>query len=598
MTSYIPPIKDIQFVLNEVAGLDEVTQLPGMEEATPDLVQAVLDEAGSFASEVIAPINRTGDQEGVRLDNGVPRMPTGWRGAYEQFAQGGWTSVSTKKTDGGQGLPVLVSAAVEEMLNGASVAFGLLSLLSRGAMNVLSLAGSASLKSIFLPKLVSGEWTGTMVLTEPQAGSDLSAVRTRAQPQEDGTFRIAGTKIFITYGDHDLTANIAHMVLARIEGAPAGVKGISMFLVPKVLVKEDGSLGEQNDVKCVSIEHKLGLHATPTCVMAFGDRQGAVGYLVGEENRGLEYMFIMMNSARFSVGIEGIGIAERAYQQALAYARERVQGVEQGSDSNAKVPIIRHPDVRRMLLSMKSRIEAMRALSAVVAASMDKAAHHPEAKERAANQGFVELMMPVVKGWFSETGLSIASLGIQVHGGTGFIEETGAAQHLRDARITTIYEGTTGIQAMDLVGRKVARDQGRELRLLIERMKSTVAELDDTPSSDLHAIARALRQGVSDLAIAGDFLVESYAVDPRQALAGSVPFQELLGVVAGGWQMGRAALAATRLMEDETRDRSFLSAKITTSRFYADHVLSQSGSLNYAIVHGASATLALEDWQF
>ena len=599
MTQYTPPIQDIRFALQELAGLDEIAALPGYDDATPDLVEAVLEQAGTFASEVISPINRTGDHEGVRLEQGQPRMASGWKDAYAQFAEGGWTSLSAPKEIGGQGLPFLVGAAVEEMWNGASVAFGLLTLLSRGAINVLEHSGSDALKAKYLPRLVSGEWTGTMVLTEPQAGSDLSAVRTRARPQGDGTYRLSGTKIFITYGDHDLTPNIVHMVLARVDGAPPGTKGISLFLVPKVLVNEDGSLGARNDVRCVSIERKLGLHATPTCVMAFGDEEGAVGYLVGEENRGLEYMFIMMNSARFAVGIEGIGLAERAYQQARAYARERVQGVEQGGGGSAgKVAIIQHPDVRRMLLSMKSRIEAMRALGVVIAASMDKAEADPDAETRAAHQAFVDLMMPVVKGWFAETGLNVASMGIQVHGGIGFIEETGAAQHLRDARITTIYEGTTGIQAMDLVGRKIGREGGRTIRVVIERMKAVQQELAQQTQPDLLAIGRALQQGIGELSTAADYLVETFADGPKPVLAGSVPFLELLGVVSGGWQMGRAALAAQRLLEAGSADRGFLEAKIVTGRFYADHVLAQASGLRHAIVEGSAATLALDEAAF
>jgi len=598
MSQYTPPLQDIQFVLNELAGLREISELPGFGEATPDLVQAVLEEAGTFASEVIAPINHKGDIEGVRLEEGQPRTASGWREAYAQFTQAGWPALAAPKDLGGQNLPSLVAAAVEEMWNGGSVAFGLLTLLSRGAINVLQHAGSDNLKAKFLSRMVSGEWTGTMVLTEPQAGSDLSAVRTQAVPEGDGTYRLCGTKIFITYGDHDLAPNVVHLVLARVQGAPAGTKGISLFAVPKVVVNEDGSLGERNDVKCVSLERKLGLHATPTCVMAFGDTKGAVGYLVGEENRGLEYMFIMMNSARFAVGLEGIGLAERAYQQARAYARERVQGVEQGSGVGTKVPIIRHPDVRRMLLSMKSRIEAMRALAAVIAASMDKAAVHPDPKERSSNLAFVDLMMPIVKGWFTETGLNITSMGIQVHGGTGFIEETGAAQHLRDARITTIYEGTTGIQAMDLIGRKVGRDAGRTIRSVIERMKEVQAELEKPDHAELRAIGLQLKKGVSDLSEAVEFLTESYATGPKPALAGSVPFLELLGIVSGGWQMGRAALAAHRLLAGGGSDREFLQSKILTCCFYADHVLSQSAGLRHAIVFGADATLALSESAF
>jgi 3-(methylthio)propanoyl-CoA dehydrogenase len=437
-----------------------------------------------------------------------------------------------------------------------------------------------------------------MVLTEPQAGSDLSAVRTAARRVEDGTYRLSGTKIFITYGDHDLAENVIHLVLARVEGAPSGTRGISLFAVPRQLVNDDGTLGEHNEVKCVSLERKLGLHATPTCVLAFGDKTGAVGYLVGEENRGLENMFIMMNAARFAVGLEGIGLGERAYQLARDYARERVQGVESGSGSGAKVPIIRHPDVRRMLMSMKSRVEAMRALGLVIAASMDKAEKHPDPVERMAHQAFVDLMMPIAKGWFTETGLEVASMGIQVHGGTGFIEETGAAQFLRDARITTIYEGTTGIQAMDLVGRKIGRDDAVTVHAVIRSMQEVQAELEGEGHADLQAIGTQLGKAIDDLSLAAEFLAATFEEAPRSALAGSVPFLDLLGTVACGWQMGRAALAAHRLLRSDSTDKLFLEGKITTSRFYADHVLPNSASLRHTVLHGADATLAMSDAAF
>jgi 3-(methylthio)propanoyl-CoA dehydrogenase len=599
MNHYVAPIKDIEFVLQELAGLPDVTALPGYDgEATADVVAAILEEAGTFATEVIAPLNRSGDIEGARLEHGQPRMPAGWKEAYAQFVRGGWNALSVPGSMGGQNLPYLVAAAVDEMWNGASVAFALLPMLTRGAINVLDRVGSATLRAKFLPRMVSGEWAGTMVLTEPQAGSDLSAVRTTAKRAADGTYRLSGTKIFITYGDHDLAENVVHLVLARIEGAPSGTRGISLFVVPRQLVNDDGTLGEHNDVRCVSLERKLGLHATPTCVLAFGDETGAVGYLVGEENRGLENMFIMMNAARFAVGLEGIGLGERAYQLARDYARERVQGVESGSGSGAKVPIIRHPDVRRMLMSMKARVESMRALGLVIAASMDKAEKHGDPAERTANQAFVELMMPIAKGWFTETGLGVASMGIQVHGGTGFIEETGAAQFLRDARITTIYEGTTGIQAMDLVGRKVGRDDALTVQAVIRSMREVQAELEQGDHVDLRAIGAEFGAAIDRLSAAAEFLAANYGEAPRRALAGSVPFLDLLGTVACGWQMGRAALAAHRLLQSGSTDKTFLEAKITTSRFYADHVLPNAASLSHAVIHGADATLAMSEAAF
>lgn len=598
MSHYTPPLQDMQFVLNELVDLSGIAALPGYGEATPDLARAVLEEAGVFASEVIAPLNHSGDIEGVRLVDNQPQMPAGWAQAYARFVEAGWPALAAPEELGGQNLPNVLAATVEEMWNSGSVAFGLLSLLSRGAVNVLLHVGSPELQQRYLPRMISGEWTGTMVLTEPQAGSDLSAVRTRATRATDGSYRLYGTKIFITYGDHDLVPNVVHLVLARVEGAPSGTKGISLFAVPKVLVNDDGSLGERNDVRAVSIEHKLGLHATPTCVMAFGDGPGAVGYLVGEENRGLEYMFIMMNSARFAVGLEGIGLAERAYQKARTYARERIQGVEQGGESGIKVPIIQHPDVRRMLLSMKSRTEAMRALAAVMAESMDHAALNPDPEIRESHQAFVELMMPIAKGWFTETGLDIASIGIQVHGGVGFIEETGAAQYLRDARITTIYEGTTGIQAMDLVGRKIGRDGGHAIGMVIVRMRQVQTDLESSHAhAELRAIGAQLNNGIGDLEAAVESLVNSWAGGPKPALAGSGPFLELLGIVAAGWQMGRAALAADRLLESDP-DSEFLSNKILSCRFYADHVLSKSTGLRHAIVSGSGATLTFPESAF
>ncbi|MBS0402928.1 MAG: acyl-CoA dehydrogenase [Proteobacteria bacterium] len=597
MSDYIPPLQDMQFVLNELAGLQDIAALPGHGEATPDTARAVLEQAGAFAAEVIAPLNHPGDVEGVRLEGGQPRMPAGWVRAYASYVEGGWPTLAVPEALGGQNLPGVLAAPVEEMMNSGSIAFGLLGLLSRGAVQVLSEVGTPEQQRRYLPRLISGEWTGTMVLTEPQAGSDLSAVRTRATRAADGSYRLHGTKIFITYGDHDLTPNVIHMVLARVDGAPAGTKGISLFVVPKRFVNDDGSLGAHNDLRAVSIERKLGLHATPTCVMAFGDGEGAVGQLVGEENRGLEYMFIMMNSARFSVGLEAIGLAERAYQKARAYARERVQGVEQGGAGNERVAIIRHPDVRRMLLNMKCRIEAMRALAGVMAASMDQAAANPDAQVREEHQAFVELMMPIAKGWFTEVGLDIASMGIQVHGGVGFIEETGAAQHLRDARITTIFEGTTGIQAMDLVGRKVGRDGGRVIGAVIARMRAVQTALQAHANAELSAIGERLNQGIDDLEAAVESIVKSWASGPKPALAGSVPFLELLGIVAGGWQMGRAALAADRLLKSDPGSE-FLTHKILGSRFYADHVLSRSAGLRHAVVAGGAATLAYAEAAF
>jgi alkylation response protein AidB-like acyl-CoA dehydrogenase len=477
MGEYQAPLADMRFVLRELVNFDLLAQLPGFSEVTPDVTDAVLEEAAKFAAGVLSPLNRKGDLHGARWQEGQVLTAEGWREAYTRFAADGWTGLSCPEEFGGQNLPRVLSALVEEMWNGANVAFALCPMLSRGTVDAIDLRGAPALQAKYLPKLVSGEWTGTMNLTESQAGSDLSAVRTRALPTGDGRYRLDGQKIFITYGDHDLSDNIVHLVLARVAGAPEGVRGISLFVVPKFLVNADGSIGGRNDVHCVSIEHKLGIHASPTCVLAYGPNGGAIGELVGEENRGLEYMFIMMNAARFSVGVEGIGLSERAYQTALAYARERIQSTEAGLRGGARVPIVRHPDVRRMLLLMKSQTEAMRALAGIAAVSLDAARLHPSAAQREHHQAFADLMIPVIKGWCTENSVDIASLGIQVHGGVGYVEETGAAQFLRDARITPIYEGTTGIQANDLVGRKLARDGGRAAHNVIVQMRALAEEL-------------------------------------------------------------------------------------------------------------------------
>ncbi len=597
MRDYSAPLRDMQFVLRELAPLEEVARLPGCGDVTLDVADAILLEAGKLAAGVLSPLNASGDREGARARDGEVSTATGWRGAYRQFVDGGWNALSCGPEHGGQGVPRLVSALVEEMWNGANVSFALCPMLTRGAIEALELCGSEAVKRAYLPKLVSGEWTGTMVLTEPQAGSDLAAVRARAVPHGDGTYRLEGQKIFITYGEHDLTENIVHLVLARLPDAPEGVKGISLFVVPKFLLNEDGSLGARNDVRCVSLEHKLGIHASPTAVLAFGDKDGAIGWLVGEENRGLEYMFVMMNAARFSVGLEGIGLSERAYQLALAYARERVQGTELGTRSREKVAIVRHPDVRRMLMLMKSRTEAMRALACVVAAAMDTARCHPDAERRAQSQSFVDLMIPIVKGWSTESAIEVASLGVQIHGGMGYIEETGAAQLLRDVRITTIYEGTTGIQAADLIGRKIARDRGEAVRRVIADMRDVEAQLEQEKSETLSAVAARLRDGIAALEQAVQFIVSTYGADMRRASVGAVPFLELFGVVAGGWQTARAALVAHRHLAAGRGEPGFLRAKLGTARFYADHVLVRASGLARTVVTGAEGALAIEDDQ-
>jgi alkylation response protein AidB-like acyl-CoA dehydrogenase len=597
VASYTAPLRDMKFVLSELAGLDGVARLPGCGEVTLDLLDTLLDAAGKFAAEVLAPLNQSGDQQGAQWNGGVVTTPRGFKEAYQRYVADGWNALSLPTEFGGQGLPQLVSAPVQEMWQAANMSYALCSLLTQGAVEAILISGSDTLKKRFLPKMVSGEWTGTMNLSEPQAGSDLAQVRCRAVREGDH-YRLSGQKIFITYGEHDWTGNIIHMVLARTADAPPGVKGISMFLVPKVLVNADGTLGERNDVHCVSIEHKLGIHASPTAVMSYGEHGGAVGYLLGEENRGLEYMFVMMNLARFSVGVQGIGIAERACQQALAYAKERVQSADISVRHGLPVTIIHHPDVRRMLMSMKARIEAMRALAYVTAAQLDRAMRHTHETERARAQAFVDLMIPVVKGWCTENAVDIASLGVQVHGGMGYIEETGVAQYYRDARISTIYEGTTGIQAKDLIGRKIARDQGATAKALITEMRKLDAELAKASSDDLKAIRKRLTAGISALEESVNWLVTNYTANVRAAAAGSVPFLMLLGTVAGGWLMARAALVSQQKLAKGDADAAFYHAKIGTARFYADHELTMAPAHKESIVAGATGVLALNEDQF
>ena len=592
MSTYAAPLKDMKFVLNELAGLAEVAKLPGFGDATPDTVEAILEEAGKFASGVLGPLNHSGDQEGSQWTEAGVKTPKGFREAYRQYIEGGWAALPFEPEWGGQGLPKLVATAVEETLTSSNMSFSLCPLLTQGAIHALELCGSEALKKTFMGKMIAGEWTGTMNLTEPQAGSDLALVRSRAVPKGDH-YLISGQKIFITYGDHDLTDNIVHLVLARTPDAPEGVKGISLFVVPKFLVKPDGTLGERNRATCASIEHKLGIHASPTAVMVFDN---AVGYLVGEENKGLSYMFVMMNAARFSVGLEGVAIAERAFQRALAYARERVQGKE--LTGGRTVPIIQHPDVRRMLMLMKSQTEAARALAYVVAGAMDAAARHPDKDTRARNQAFVDLMIPVVKGWSTETGIEVASLGVQVHGGMGFVEETGAAQHLRDARITTIYEGTTGIQANDLVGRKIAREGGATVKGWLALLTQFDGELARSKSADVQALRAALAAAAKGVAQCVDYVLATAGKDPNAAFSGAVPFLKLMGITAGGWQMARAALVAEKKLTSGEGEAKFLSAKIATARFYADHVLSQAPGLAATVTGGAAAVMALDEEQF
>ena len=591
--SYVAPVKDMLFAMNELAGLAEIAALPGNEDVSPDLVESILDEAGKFASEVLAPINASGDRQGNRWAEGVVSTADGFKDAYAAFCETGWNGMPASTEFGGQGLPVTVSTAVAEMWKSANLSFSLCQMLTLGAVEAIAHHGSEELKSTYLPNMVAGTWTGTMNLTEPQAGSDLAAVRTKAEPRPDGSYAITGTKIFITWGEHDMAENIVHLVLARLPDAPPGVKGISLFLCPKYLVNDDGTLGERNDLACTSIEHKMGIHGSPTASMSFGDSGGAIGYLVGEPHQGLACMFTMMNHARLNVGLEGVGISERAYQRARAYALERVQGKPLISGSTA---IAGHPDVRRMLMDMKARTEAMRALAYFCAGQMDRAAGHADAQERAQAQALVGLLIPVVKGWCTDSAQGITSDGVQVHGGMGYVEETGASQHMRDARITTIYEGTTGIQANDLIGRKLAREGGRTLKALLGRIDGDARRLVESPDAVLAQIGRALAAAAQALDEAVDWLL-AHDGQPAQCAAGAVPFLRLAGTVIGGWLSARMAEAATAQLAAGAGDAGFLGTKRATASHYAAHVLVQAPMLRDIVTGGAASTLALADDQ-
>jgi butyryl-CoA dehydrogenase len=595
--SYVAPLKDMVFVMNELAGLTAISQLPGCEDATPETAEAVLEENAKFCSEVVAPLNWAGDCAPSSWHGGEVKTTAGFKEAFKAFGQAGWQGVQHPVNYGGQGLPKLLATPCIEMLNSANLSFALCPLLTDGAIEALMTAGTDAQKDLYLEKLISGQWTGTMNLTEPQAGSDLSLVRSRAVPEADGTYKIFGTKIYITYGEHDMAENIIHLVLARTPDAPEGVKGISLFIVPKFLVKADGSLGDRNDVHCVSIEHKLGIKASPTAVLQYGDHGGAIGYLVGQENRGLEYMFIMMNAARFAVGMQGISVAERAYQKAVGYARDRVQSRDLAG-SAGPVAIIHHPDVKRMLMSMRAQTEAARALSYVTAAAFDAAHHHADEAARKVNNAFYDFMVPIVKGWSTEMSIDVASTGVQVHGGMGFIEETGAAQHYRDARILTIYEGTTAIQANDLVGRKTLRDGGELAKNLLAQVAATAAELIGSGNAELVAIGQRLAAASADLKSIVEFIAANGKADIKAAFAGSVPYLKIAGIVFGGWQMARAAKIATAKLAEGGGDASFYKAKIATARFFADHYLSTSSAARIAIVEGSAGVLALADEQF
>jgi alkylation response protein AidB-like acyl-CoA dehydrogenase len=595
--SYAAPIKDMLFVLEELADLATIAELPGFEEAGVDTAQAVLEESAKLCGEVLAPLNVEGDRNPSSWKDGAVTATPGFKEAFRQFVEGGWQGVQHPAEYDGQGLPKLIATPCIEMLNASNLSFALCPLLTDGAIEALLTAGSDVQKQRYVPKLISGEWTGTMNLTEPQAGSDLALVRTRAEPQGDGAYRLFGTKIFITWGEHDMAENIVHLVLARTPNAPEGVKGISLFIVPKFLINEDGTLGQRNDVHCVSIEHKLGIKASPTAVLQFGDHGGAEGYLIGEENRGLEYMFIMMNAARFAVGVQGIAVADRAYQKAVAYAKERVQSRPVDGSAKQAVTIIHHPDVRRMLATMRALTESARALAYVAAAHSDIAHRHADEKVRADHQAIYEYLVPIVKGWSTEMSLDVTSLGVQVHGGMGFIEETGAAQYYRDARILPIYEGTTAIQANDLIGRKTLRDNGAVAQALLRDIDNTVDALKSCDGRAYRSIAIQLEAGRRALGNVVEFVVKQGRSDPNAVFAGSVPYLKLAGIVLAGWQMARAALVA---QEKHAEDPSFYGAKIATAQFFAEHVLPHAVALETSIVNAkdGEGALALSVEQF
>jgi len=585
--SYRAPVKDMLFVMKALAGIEAVATLPGHEDHGLDTAAAVLEESAKLAECVIAPLNWEGDRNPSFLKNGVVHATPGFKEAFRQYAEGGWQGLQHPEAFGGQGLPKLIHAACSEMVNSANMSFALCPLLTDGAVEALLTAGTPEQQAQYLPRLIDGSWTGTMNLTEPQAGSDLSLVRTRAEPQPDGSYRLFGTKIYITWGEHDMADNIVHLVLARVVGAPEGVKGISLFICPKFLPD-----GTRNDVHCVSLEHKLGIKASPTAVLQYGDHGGAVAELVGQENRGLEYMFIMMNAARYGVGVQGIALAERAYQKAVQHARDRVQSRPVDGSLAQAAPIIHHPDVRRMLMTMRAWTEGCRAMALVGASAFDAAHAHPDAETRAQNQAFYEFLVPLIKGLSTEMALDVASLGVQVHGGMGFVEETGAAQHLRDAKILSIYEGTTAIQANDLVGRKTARDGGRVALAIADRIEATEGELAARDSAACRAMARRLAAARKAFVEVVGFVAGHTKAHPNTVYAGSVPYLKLAGLAVAGWQMARALMAAEDALA-AGEDPAFMQAKIATARFFGEHLLNQAPALRDSIVEGGEAVTAM-----
>lgn len=592
--TFATPVRDMRYALDHMAGFDALQRSGGFEELSDDLVSAILEEMGKYCDNVIAPLNWESDQNGAVLENGVVRTTPGFKEAYQQYVEGGWNSLAFPEEVGGQGLPSTLAVALVDALNGACMSFAIGTTLTTGATKALKAVGTEEQKRLYLEKMISGEWTGSMNLTEPQAGSDLSGIRTKAEPVGDGQYKISGQKIFITYGDHDLADNIVHLVLARLPDAPEGTGGISMFLVPKVHVNEDGSLGERNDVQCVGLEEKMGLHGSPTCVMAFGEKGECYGTLLGEENKGLRNMFIMMNSARLDVGMQGVGVAEAAYQRALAYAQDRRQGREPGVKSGDQIAIFEHADVRRMIYSMKSLVEASRGICYANAVAYDlarTASDEAVRKEAAALEG---LLTPISKGWSTDRANEVTSIGVQVHGGMGYIEETGAAQHMRDARIAAIYEGTNGIQALDLVGRKLQGDGGAAARAFIQNVKEQAIIAKAGKRDDLHHIGERLLEAVEALEASTDWLLEAAKGGQDDILAGATPYLKQFGNVAGGYYLARGAVASALASNAGVDDKAYHETKIFMAQFYADTYLTEAVGLTASVTSGSGVVARLD----
>jgi len=596
MGEYNAPLKDMRFVLNNIADIAELSKLQAYAHAESDVVDAVLEEAGKFATNILSPLNKSGDLQGSSVKDAIVTTPDGWKEAYAQFVEGGWNGISAPEQFDGGGLPSVVALATVEMWNAANLSFSLCPLLTQGAIESLLSHGTEKQKQTYLSKLVTGEWAATMNLTESHAGSDVGALRSKAEPTGDGAWRISGQKIFITYGDHEMSENIIHLVLARTPGAPAGTRGISLFIVPKYLVNEDGSLGARNDLKCVSLEEKIGIHASPTAVMSYGDEGNCIGYLLGDENKGMACMFTMMNSARLNVGVQGLAVAERAYQQAVEYACDRKQGQSPGMPKGEMAPIVNHADVRRMLMTMKANIEAMRCLIYLNGECLDKAHHHPDADVREQNMGMAELLTPLSKAWSTDLGVELASTAVQIHGGMGFVEETGVGQYYRDARILPIYEGTNGIQALDLVGRKLGLQGGAPVKQLFSDIDQTVKNLA-AEGDEMTAMSLQLNLGISALKEATDWLYTNAPNDPNAAPAGATPYLRMFATVVGAYLMAKSALKAKALIAAGDSDTKFLNAKIVTARFFAAQILPQATALLGPVTEGPETLFALDEEQ-